>query len=370
MTMSREKTLAKVAQLTQARRDAMLPMLSVSPMEEEAVQFPEPEPEPEPEPAVEYEFTELSQLHATVSEPTERIMFHPLDIQTEEKKDEQVIIPAQRGPNRLIVASYNVRCDSDGVPFRWIDRMPHVMDAIRQSGAHVVCLQEARDQYSRDMQRQLGTWTMSGVPRRRYDEGTQVLFNRDTVVYMDSRTFVLSDDNGPKLCPPASPCDEKSMFRGHKCAHVRIFTHTSLRDKRSGRFLHVINTHFPLELHEQMICAEQISAYVNAEIPQNCTLLLCGDFNSHYSPADAGTPLQVFLSRIPGLSDCHGMADFPTFAGGFMAEDLGKEPIHRLDYIFIRGGELLSSDMVPARYGTNNSLRPSDHELIRAELVV
>lgn len=280
------------------------------------------------------------------------------------QKPEQVqVIQAQVA--ELVVASYNIRCDKDPVPHRWMDREPHVLKVMKEATADVICLQEAKQEYAKELASCMGFWQLTGQPRKHRDEGTQIMFSRASMRFIDTRTFVLTD-KGATPCPPASHCVDSSTFDGTKCKHVRIFTHTYLKHKVSGAFLHVINTHFPLEYNEQMVCAQLLQDYICTNIPQDQNFVMCGDFNSHYSPQSEQTPLSILL-QTP-LKDAHDLKDFSTYEDGFDGPALDNSQTHRLDFILYRpstGLELVAADMIDARYGTGGAFRPSDHELLR-----
>jgi endonuclease/exonuclease/phosphatase family metal-dependent hydrolase len=271
----------------------------------------------------------------------------------------------------LSILSYNVRCDKDKWPYDWKSRFAPVVDVISSSNTDIVCLQEARHQFAQDVVAALGSqWCGTGQPRRQKDEGTQILYNADRLIFIRSSTFVLTD-SGPTACPPASACSAPSIFSGKRCKHVRIFTHSLFTDFSMEVKLHVLNTHFPLEESEQLLCARQIRNYVARSIPATEAVMLCGDLNSHYAPETTGTPLDALLGE---MQDCHGMQDFPTYAEGFLPETLERpRGAHRLDYMLLRPSEsvtCLAATMLEPRYRAANGTvsRPSDHEPLRVVL--
>jgi endonuclease/exonuclease/phosphatase family metal-dependent hydrolase len=281
--------------------------------------------------------------------------------------------------------SYNVRCDKDAPPFSWLQRKNHVRAAVVESGAHVVCLQEAKHMYAKDLVRSLGAkWQMCGVPRNKDDEGTQIAYDTSVFTYIDSSTWVFHDE-GVRRCPPSTHCTERSFFGRRRCAHVRIFTHAILVHKTTNAPINVINTHVPLEVFEQEICAHQLGEYVKDKTDTDWPVVICGDLNSHYAPSDKNTPLSILLESIPGLSCSHQLQDFPTYYEGFEHDFLPPgesnstaKHSHRLDYVLTRipdrfplrvekGGRVLH----PRYYGQNGlQYRPSDHEPLLVEMTV
>jgi endonuclease/exonuclease/phosphatase family metal-dependent hydrolase len=162
-------------------------------------------------------------------------------------------------------------------------------------------------------------------------------------------------------------CDRKSLFNGEVSSHVRIFTHAQLFHRRSGTSIHVINTHFPLMLREQKVCTDLIQQYVRESIDPRSSLVLMGDFNSHYSPGSIESPLHQNFFQKEGLLDSLQFVDVPTFTEGFrLPLDTSK---HRLDYIFYRSLRLEDSYVHNATYrGVDGIMyRPSDHEAVVAK---
>jgi endonuclease/exonuclease/phosphatase family metal-dependent hydrolase len=282
------------------------------------------------------------------------------------------------------VMSYNIRCDKDAPPFAWLQRKRYIRDAIVDGGAQVLCLQEAKDKYAQELVWTLGAeWRMSGVPRRENDEGTQIAYNSNIFTYMDSSTWVFHDE-GVRKCPPASPCTEPSFLGRRKCAHVRIFTHTLLVHKDTNAPVNFINTHFPLEIFEQDICARQLAEFIQQRTDTHWPTIVCGDFNSHYPPDKSGTPLARLLEGVPGLRCAHELKDFPTYKEGFGHNELQPEldgasidRSHRLDYILARVPPdfplaVNYAEVQHPRYKGSDGLlyRPSDHEVLVADFKV
>ena len=288
------------------------------------------------------------------------------------------------GDAEIHILCYNVRCDKDAAPFSWIQRKKHIIRAIQDTGMSIVCLQEAKQEYAQDVCRALGLhWRLAGVPRRQSDEGTQILHDSRHFRFLETSTWVFHDE-GIRLCPPSTHCTEQSFLGRRRCAHVRIFTHSILMHIGSEICFNVINTHFPLEGHEQEICARQLATYVQERTDLSYPTIICGDFNAHYAPETPGKPMMLLLEGLPGLIDAHDGLDFPTYHEGFDGDVLlpgqeytEKQPSHRLDYVLVRIPEgsamrLVRGDIHHSRYvgADGGSYRPSDHEPISATLVL
>ncbi len=307
-----------------------------------------------------------------------------IDLMAPVEKREIAMVPADSSVKRELflikITSFNVRCDSDAPPFSWEHRSPHFEDALNRISADIICLQEATEVVAVGLCAGLGkNWRLSGVPRKHGSEGTQILFDTTVFTFLDSWTWVFND-KGPSPCPPMTPCTSTSVLAGRKCPHVRIFTHAVLVHRESGAVIHVYNTHFPLELDEQEVCARELAAHINRNSAcANCTLV-CGDFNSHYTPLTKGCPLQILVREVDGLLDAHDFRDEPTFHKDFAADDLpsgsylwSERFSHRLDYVFVKGGAGVQSATIdrPRYRGSDGQLwRPSDHDAVTAVVAV
>lgn len=319
--------------------------------------------------------------------PTDLVWGAPAEEEEEEVVEQLIEHPAETdGSSDMTfrVVSYNVRCDKDAPPFSWLQRKKHVREAIIESNAQVLCLQEAKQKYAQDLVRALGgKWRVCGVARRKNDEGTQIAYDSSVFTYIDSSTWVFHDE-GIRRCPPTTHCTELSYLGRRKCAHVRIFTHALLVHNATNAPFNVINTHFPLESFEQEICARQLGEFVEQRTDTSWPVIVCGDLNSHYEPDKPDTPLARLLQGVPGLQCAHDLKDFPTYYEGFdhdvMPPGKGSETVehsHRLDYILSRIPEgfpvrVERGDILHPRYkgGDGELHRPSDHEMLTADFQI
>lgn len=270
------------------------------------------------------------------------------------------------------LCTYNIRCDKDPPPFNLGSRMEHLSNTLNQIRPDIICLQEARDVYCTTLVNQLnGVWEWVGVPRKRNDEGAQVVFRKDYFSLISNDTFVLTDPGGPLKCDLAA-CTEPSVFSGTKSSHVRIFTHARLLHLQSRHEVNVINTHFPLTIHEQWVCAAQLGHYVRSEVTPGGIVFVCGDFNSHYSPSEIPSPISTELVQKSGLIDVLNSRDVCTFTEGF-EEELDRK-LHRLDYILFSLHSQLKLEFAEVPHIlfelNGKKFRPSDHEPIVANFVL
>jgi endonuclease/exonuclease/phosphatase family metal-dependent hydrolase len=254
--------------------------------------------------------------------------------------------------------SYNIRCDIDGEPHTWREREGHVEAVLRQHKPSVVCLQESTPATAAALARGGGLRVLGAVRcRTGRPEGAHILYDAKRWRCVTSSTRVLTE-GGPARCG-ARWCTQKTVFGGETAKHPRLFTHAQLKQRGAGgETLHVLNTHFPLSEKLQRASAAQLAGFAKG---LKGRVVLCGDLNSHYSPAADGTPLQTLL-RDGGLSDALGLRDSSTFGpyGSVSATT------HRLDYVLYRGMQPpVKSGVSDYRYGPER-FRPSDHSAVHA----
>jgi len=306
----------------------------------------------------------------------------PARFQEEGKSLQIEGVPDTRRSASYRVVTYNLRCDKDPEPHRWCDRAEHVLHAVQNIAPDILGLQESKNAYVKALAARLGMMD-TGVPRRKDDESTSVLFNPQRFTALDSTTYVLSDRPGIAACPPSTACCTRSEFCGRICQHVRIFTHTTLLDLQEhegdqGHVVHVINTHYPLETDEQHACTDLLAKYVQTSdaIGTNDTLVVMGDFNSHYAPTETGSPVERLRTML-GLEDTHNLTDEASYADGFELTEQGGFPgpvTHRLDHLLYAGSaRCVSAGMTHPTYTSddgNSTWRPSDHEPLWADLTI
>jgi len=261
----------------------------------------------------------------------------------------------------LRVMSFNIRFDNpaDGDD-AWPKRREKAASMIRFHGADLVGLQEALPGQIEDLAEalpQLG-WFGVGRSAERNGEHCAVLYRRERVELVEQGTFWLSET------------PEVAGSRSWDAALPRIVTWGRLRDRSSGRTLHLFNTHFDhvgvqARRESARLLRRRVAAIAGAEGP----VVVTGDLNA----APDSEPYRVLTS--PGPDGDPGLVDALTASAcphhgptsswnGFQAIVPGR----RIDFVLVRGGvgvrqHGILSDTFDGRF-------PSDHLPVLAEITV
>jgi endonuclease/exonuclease/phosphatase family metal-dependent hydrolase len=260
---------------------------------------------------------------------------------------------------RLRVMTYNVRFDlgSDGTN-AWPHRRDMVAALIRHEAPDLLGLQEVLIGQKRDLEAALPKFQMIGVARddgREKGEFSPLAFRRDRFTLVESGTIWLSET-------PSIPS------KGWDAAFPRIATWALLRDRRSGRTLRVLNTHFD---HVGVVARHQSAALLSLWLAEGAwarlPTVLMGDLNS----APDGSAYRL-LAQHPasGLRDARRISRTPPYgpAGTFNAFRIDSNAAAPIDHI------LLSNDISVDGYSVVTQhwggRLPSDHYPVVAELLL
>lgn len=233
------------------------------------------------------------------------------------------------------VMSYNIRCDSDkDGEHNWEYRKRCVADVIRQERAGIVCLQELAPHTLKYLLHELGDYdcysvdARNGKPlhKRWFDGyGLAILYDRTRYIVEKEKCIWLSDR-----------VNKPSRTWGNE--EYRVAIRLTLVEKKSGKVIHVFNTHFDhtsMEIIKKS--AELLRKRVNVCAGE---VFLAGDFNAEISTLD---DLNEVLFN--NLED-----DTPTFTGYHF---VGKKV---LDTIYTRIP--YKRKVIVRRFGEHNA---SDH---------
>ena len=178
--------------------------------------------------------------------------------------------PTQAGALRAM--TYNIRLNlaSDGAN-AWSARKAMVADLIRHEAPDVIGMQEVLLHQKRDLEAALPDYAFAGVGR---DDGAEagefspVGWRRDRFDLIESATFWLSQT-------PWKP------GKGWDAAYPRIATWVVLRDRRSGRHLRVLNTHFDhVGSQARLHSAELVAEWTARHAAKGQPVITMGDFNT------------------------------------------------------------------------------------------
>ena len=233
------------------------------------------------------------------------------------------------------VMTYNIRCDSDkDGEHNWEYRKRCVADVIRQERAGIVCLQELAPHTLKYLLHELGNYdcysvdARNGKPlhKRWFDGyGLAILYDKTRYMVEDEKCYWLSDK-----------IDKPSRTWGNE--EYRVAIRLTLLEKKSGKVINVINTHFD---HTSTEIIEK-SAKLLRRLVSVCTgdVFVAGDFNAEISTLDT-----LNKALFNNLED-----DTPTFTGYHFA---GKKV---LDTIYTRIP--YKRKVIVRRFGGHNA---SDH---------
>jgi endonuclease/exonuclease/phosphatase family metal-dependent hydrolase len=248
----------------------------------------------------------------------------------------------------LRAVTFNIRYGTaaDG-PNHWNLRRDKVLAALREESAHVVGLQEALRFQLDALQAGVPGYQELGVGRedgRERGEYSPLLVATSRLEVVSWRADWLSDT--PEV--PGSRSWGNTL--------PRLCTSARLRDRGTGRLLHVINTHFD---HQSAPARARSAAWIVAQIqalPPDIPALVLGDFNA----TPASEPIRILLASP--LRDAVALAAPDLARQGTFHGWSDRTDGSRIDYLFTTPG------LRPARAWVRPDPGPppytSDHRLV------
>lgn len=249
--------------------------------------------------------------------------------------------PAAQTTVPLTVISYNIRYENSGDGENaWANRRDAMVEWLEARAADIIGLQEVLPPQRAYLAAGLPDYAWYGVGRdndRDEGEGTPIFYRRDRFDLVDKATFWLS----------ATP--EVAGSKGWDAALPRVASWVKLRDRRSGRELIAINTHFDhrgpeARLESGRLLTRKIEAIAAAD-GRRLPVVLTGDFNSR---ADQ-PPYAAIVSADPPLRlvDAQHVTRTPHAGGdstsnGFKAINPGA----KIDYVFVRDVAAVASHRI------------------------
>lgn len=220
------------------------------------------------------------------------------------------------------VASYNIRFNNPGDGENaWPNRKDQVAQLLRFHEVDVFGLQEALIGQIDDLQLALPDFQWIGVGR---EDGKQE--GEFSPVFFNTKKFSLKEKGWFWL---AENCTQPVL--GWDAACKRICTWVILKEKKSGKSLLFLNTHFD---HVGNAARNNSSDLILKKIkelnPKNLPVILAGDFNL--------TPETEPIARIKAvLSDSKEVSEAPAYGpeGTFNAFKFDHPLNDRIDYIFV-----------------------------------
>ncbi len=243
------------------------------------------------------------------------------------------------------IVTFNIRYKSDSQGHSIPERAPRIEETVRLLGADLICLQEYTPAWEAEISARFGGEYDIFVKYRDETEDIEaspVLWHRERFELVGAEYFWLSDT--PEV---------KSRGWDTACSCYRMCVCVTLRDRKAGKTIAVMNTHLGLgsSCHEKSVRLILSRAEKYANMP----LLIAGDFN--FSPESSAYGIMTarfadanaFTARDIGATD-HGY---------------GREREH-IDYIFFGNGSFPTRFFVDRRsFGGKYA---SDHYALFAEL--
>lgn len=271
---------------------------------------------------------------------------------------------AQTPTPALTVVTYNIRYanPNDGEN-AWPNRRDAMVQYLRETNADIIGLQEVEPLQRAYLAERLTEFAWYGVGRNAaHDEGegTPIFYRRDRFDILDKGTFWLS------LTPdiPGS--------KGWDAALPRVASWLRLHDRRSGRDLVAVNTHFDHMGPEARVQSGHLLTRTIETLAQDrgtrLPVVLTGDFNARpdSAPYAAVTkPAQASLA----LLDAQHISRTPH-QGGDSTSNAFKaiSPGAKIDYVFVRDvTAVLAHRIEDPRIGTRFV---SDHQPIVAQILI
>ncbi|GAA4470382.1 endonuclease/exonuclease/phosphatase family protein [Nibrella saemangeumensis] len=262
------------------------------------------------------------------------------------------IAPAQQNrPLPLNILSFNIRYNNpqDGLN-AWPNRKEMAAKVFTDYQVDFAGLQEALAGQIYDLQQQLPQYAWIGVGRddgKTKGEFSPIFYNKDKFEVLTQGTFWLSET--PDV--PGS--------KNWDAAITRVATYGQFREKRSGRKLFVINTHYDHIGEQARQNSSRLLIRKIKELSAGLPVILTGDFNSpEASPAiqtlttDANFRL-INTERLSEEAHTGGTASFNGFGKGKPGPAIDfilvgpAISVKRHDYLPIVNGEVYVSDHWP-----------------------
>lgn len=265
----------------------------------------------------------------------------------------------EREETRIRAMTYNIRLDvaSDG-PNAWPFRKDMVVALIRHEAPDLLGMQEVLVGQKRDLEQALPEFAFLGAARddgREQGEFSPIAYRRDRFEFTRSGTIWLSET-------PAVP------GKGWDAAYPRVATWAILRDRKSRRYLRVLNTHFD---HVGAVAKHQSAAmlalWLNRGGWARLPTILMGDFNS---TLDDPAYRLLAGNAASGLRDARRSTRTPPYgpAGTYNGFDIGSQAANPIDHIFVSSRFAVESHSVVTQHWGGRL--PSDHYPVLVELML
>lgn len=263
-------------------------------------------------------------------------------------------------PIELNVMTYNIRYDNPGDgQDNWKYRRDNAANAILFYDADILGTQEVLHSQLQDLKERLSGYGVVGVGRedgKEKGEYSALWYKKDRFTLLESGNFWLS---------------ETPMVAGSKGwdgACERIATWAKLKEKKSGKILFALNTHFD---HIGVTARkESVKLILNkvAELSKGNPVVVTGDFNAE--PESNVIKGLTDANNEKHLTDSRSVSPI-VYGPSWSFHDFGRVPLKDrtlIDYIFVRNGVKVLKYGVLAE--TKDSTFLSDHAPVFIRIVV
>lgn len=264
---------------------------------------------------------------------------------------------AKEDATRFSAMTYNIRLDiaSDG-DNAWPHRRAALTGLIAYYAPDIVGMQEVLLHQKRAIEADLPDYAFVGAARddgREAGEFSPVGYRTARFALRESGTFWLSPT-------PEVP------GKGWDAAYPRVATWARLVERRSGRRLLVLNTHFDhVGAVAKLESARQIGRWIAANQRKEEGMVILGDFNS-----PTASPPYAAMVEGGALRDTLTISRTPHFGplGTFTAFNIEQLPDRPIDHIFVGDGVAVLRHATLTQQ-TGGKL-PSDHYPVLADLCI
>lgn len=253
----------------------------------------------------------------------------------------------------LKVMTYNIRLSLDSDKENsWNNRKNETMALMSYYHPDYFGVQEAVPQQMTDIKTTLTDYDYVGVGRddgKNQGEYSAIFYDKNKLEVIKSGTFWLSET-------PEKPS------KGWDAAYNRVCTYAFFKIKKTGKQFLAMNLHFDhVGDVARVNSAKLILEKIKELNPKNLPLTLTGDFNL----TDDKEPIKIMSKE---LTDSFYHSKKPHYGpkGTWQNFDINTPSTERLDYVFVKGFDVLSNRTINDR--RENLLYPSDHFPVLTEI--
>lgn len=261
--------------------------------------------------------------------------------------------------NSLRIMTFNIRYNNpDDGKFSWANRKSLVFNTIASHKVDVLSIQEGLYSQINDLEGAFPNYARIGVGR---DDGKQsgefsaIFFRKDRFELIDNSTFWLSQ----------TPLIAGS--RGWDAVCNRIVTWVKLKDKKTGTFFFVFNTHFDHVGEVARRESAQLLLNQVANIAGTSAFVITGDFNGN----EQSVPYQILInSTSPKLLNTRYVSKNGSKGPdcSFISFNVEFKKGEVIDHIFINSrSKALNHKIIDDNV---NGFYPSDHLPVLTDVIL